>query len=83
MTHIAEPFHWRSVAKELPTGKFSVIAYSTIEWGYSLVEWDPEANVWRSDAVLEETYPRGYFVTWMYIPLLPKHLPEPYIEVSV
>ena len=82
MTRISEPFHWRAVVDELPQGAFPVIAYSTIEWGYSIVEWDPEAKVWRSDAVFEKTYPRGYFVTWMYIPLLPKALPMPYMEKS-
>jgi hypothetical protein len=80
MNRIPEPFHWRTVAKEMPSSKLSVIAYSEIEWGFSIVEWDPEANIWRSDAVFEKTYPRGYFVVWMYIPLLPKLLPEPYIE---
>lgn len=83
MTPIPEPFHWRAVVDEMPAGSFPVIAYSTIEWGYSIVEWDPAANVWRSDAVFEKVYPRGYFVTWMYIPLLPKALPHPYIEQHV
>lgn len=80
MIEIPEPFHWRPVCNEVPRSHFPVLAYSAIDWGYTIVEWDQQINKWRSEAMTDQTFSRDYFSVWMYIPLLPKALPMPFTE---